>query len=373
MSTVASAGNLPKIATLAFYPQQRPGFRIYALWHFSTFMLLWHVFGQTFLGFEQAWAHPILTIATAVFTQFFLEWVDAKANKRTPRYSGSVANFLNFFPPAFIVGGALGMLLYPNELLGPAIFAAVISIASKVLVRVTLPNGQKHHIFNPSNFGICVVLLMFPDVVGIAPPYHFTENLTGAWHWALPSVILCSGLFLHYNATGRLPLCLTWLACFALQAIIRSLINGNAWYVAMMPMSSAAFIVFTLYMIPDPATTPLKWWRQILFAASVAVVYALLLSIHIVFGLFLSLGIVCAVRGISIELYTWWLKSQGKFPVIAPMPKMMDEMKPAMHKMAMETPTNGMNGSNGHAMHDTALVSNMTETVPATRQQETVR
>jgi hypothetical protein len=259
--------------------------------------------------------------------------VDAKANKRPPRYSGSYANFLNFFPPAFIVGGALGMLLYPNELIGPAIFAAVISIASKVLVRVTLPNGQKHHIFNPSNFGICVILLMFPDVVGIAPPYHFTENLTGAWHWALPSIILCSGLFLHYNATGRLPLCLTWLSCFAIQAIVRSLINGNAWYVAMMPMSSAAFIVFTLYMIPDPATTPLKWWRQILFAASVAGVYALLLSNHIVFGLFLSLGIVCAVRGISIELYSWYLKSRGLFPV---MPKSMPEMTKTMPEMQMQ-------------------------------------
>jgi hypothetical protein len=211
---------------------------------------------------------------------------------------------------------------------------------------------------------------MFPDVVGIAPPYHFTENLTGAWHWALPGIILCSGLFLHYNATGRLPLCLTWLACFAIQAIVRSLINGNAWYVAMMPMSSAAFIVFTLYMIPDPATTPLKWWRQILFAASVATVYAMLLSTHIVFGLFLSLGIVCAVRGISIELYTLWLKRQGKFPVITPMPKPMTEMQPAMHKMAMETPTNGTNGS---ALHETALASHMSETAPAPREREIAR
>jgi len=41
-----------------------------------------------------------------------------------------------------------------------------------------------------------------------------------------------------------------------------------------MPMTSAAFIVFTLYMIPDPATTPLKPARQALFGFSVAMVYA---------------------------------------------------------------------------------------------------
>ena len=35
---------------------------------------------------------------------------------------------------------------------------------------------------------------------------------------------------------------------------------------------SAAFIVFTLYMIPDPATTPLKPSGQALFGFSVALV-----------------------------------------------------------------------------------------------------
>ena len=197
-------------------------------------------------------------------------------------------------------------------------------------------------------------LLLFPDVVGMAPPYHFTENLTGVWHWLLPSLILCSGLFLHYNATGRLPLCLTWLAAFAAQAIFRAWLDGMRWYVPMMPMSSAAFIVFTLYMIPDPATTPLVWWRQILFAASVAFACSVLLRVHIVFGLFLSLSIVCAIRGISIQLYTQYLKLRGEFPVVT---KSMAGMQPAVHTMATEPHTNGTNGS---AMKDSLPASNLT-------------
>jgi hypothetical protein len=307
-----STAPLPKIATLGFYPKQRPGYRIYALWHFMSFMVIWHIVGQIWLGFEQAWAFPMLTIGTACCTQFFLEWVDSRANHRKPRYSGSVANFLNFFPPAVIVGGALGMLLYANKLLTPAIFAAIIAISSKVLIRVTLPNGLKHHIFNPSNFGICATLLLFPTVVGVAPPYHFTENLVGAWHFVLPAMILSSGLFLHFKATGRLPLCLTWITCFALQAIIRAKLNGWPWYVPMMPMSSAAFIIFTLYMIPDPATSPLVWWRQIIFAASVATVYGCILAAHLVFGLFFSLAIVCLIRGLSIEIYTRFLQGRKR-------------------------------------------------------------
>ena len=307
----STAATFPN-ATLIFYPKQKAGHRLYALWHFTTFMATWHIVGQAYLGFEQAWAHPMLTVGTACLMQFLLEWVDAKASKRTPRYAGGIANFLNLFPPAIIVGGALGMLLYPNELLMPAVFAAIISIASKVLIRVTLPNGLKQHIFNPSNLGICATLLLFPDVVGMAPPYHFTENLTGAWHWGVPGIILTSGLVLHYRATGRLPLCATWLLAYAAQALFRAWLDGVPWYVPMMPMSSAAFIIFTLYMIPDPATTPLVWWRQVLFAIAVAVVYGVLVTTQHVFGLFLALFGVCLVRGVSIAIYTRFLERKDQ-------------------------------------------------------------
>ena len=318
----ATTATVPN-ATLTFYPRQKAGKRLYALWHFTIFMATWHIVGQAYLGFEQAWAHPMLAVGTACLTQFFLEWLDAKVNKRTPRYAGGIANFLNLFPPAIIVGGALGMLLYPNELLTPAIFAAIISISSKVLIRVRLPNGLTQHIFNPSNLGICATLLLFPDVVGMAPPYHFTENLTGAWHWGVPGIILTSGLVLHTRATGRLPLCATWLLAYAAQALVRAWLDGVPWYVPMMPMSSAAFIIFTLYMIPDPATSPLVWWRQVLFATAVAVLYGFLVITQNVFGLFLALFGVCLVRGVSIAIYTWFLQRKGqaaltKSPAVIP-------------------------------------------------------
>ena len=70
-----------------------------------------------------------------------------------------------------------------------------------------------------------------------------------------------------------------------------------------MPMTSAAFIVFTLYMVPDPATTPLKPWRQALFGLSVAIVYGVIQMLHLVFGLFFALVAVCAIRGLCLHLY----------------------------------------------------------------------
>ena len=68
-------------------------------------------------------------------------------------------------------------------------------------------------------------------------------------------------------------------------------------------MTSAAFMVFTLYMIPDPATTPVKPLRQALFAIAIAAVYGMLLVEHVVYGLFLALAIVCAMR--AAALYAW--------------------------------------------------------------------
>ena len=98
----------------------------------------------------------------------------------------------------------------------------------------------------------------------------------------------------------------TWIATFILQGIIRAKIFGAPFFVPLMPMTSAAFIVFTLYMIPDPATTPLKPSRQALFGFSVALVYALSQVLHIVFGLFFALLTVCAIRGVSMWALALW-------------------------------------------------------------------
>ena len=97
-----------------------------------------------------------------------------------------------------------------------------------------------------------------------------------------------------------------WLAGFILQGLIRAKIFGNPFFVPLMPMTSAAFIIFTLYMIPDPATTPLSPVRQAAFGLCIALVYAVFQILHLVFGLFFALLTVCAIRGLSLHLYALW-------------------------------------------------------------------
>jgi enediyne biosynthesis protein E5 len=295
--------------TVLFYPNKNPKLRLFALWYFTALMIIWNVVGHTVLGFEQSWATPLTAIATAIAVSMLLDWVDARAIDRELRFAGSLGNFLNFLPACLIPGFACGMLLYANERLWPMIFAVVLSIGSKLILRAPVGNGHTQHIFNPSNLGVGVTLVLFPDV-GFAPPYHFTENITGLWDWGVPMIVLITGITIHALFTGRLPLVAAWVGGFILQGLIRAKLIGTPFFVPLMPMTSAAFILFTLYMIPDPATTPLKPARQALFGFAVAMVYAILQILHLVFGLFFALLAVCAIRGLSLHAWALWRKSR---------------------------------------------------------------
>jgi hypothetical protein len=288
-------------ATLNFYPQKDPRRRYFALWYFCSLLILWTILGDTVLGFEQSYAQPIVAVLAACLMAFLLEGIDAWMTVRPARFTGGWKNFLNFLPPCIIPGLACAMLIYPNERLAPVVFAAGLSLASKSLLRAPIGNGQTQHIFNPSNLGITTTLLLIPSA-GLAPPYQFTENLTGLWHWIIPAIILATGAFVHGKFTGRLPLVTAWFLGFAAQAAIRSLIFGIPIAVPFLPMTSAGFILFSLYMIPDPATTPIHPVRQVLFGLSVATIYALLFVQHVVFGLFIALAITSAVRGFGLHL-----------------------------------------------------------------------
>ncbi len=160
-------------ATLNFYPRKDPKMRFFALWYFTTLLILWTILGDTVLGFEQSYAQPIVGVLAACAVAFLLEGIDAWAKRRPARFAGSWTNVINFLPPCIIPGLACAMLIYPNERLTPIIFASALSLASKVMLRAPIGNGQTQHIFNPSNFGITITLLSDSERwIGSAVPVH---------------------------------------------------------------------------------------------------------------------------------------------------------------------------------------------------------
>lgn len=280
--------------------------RLSGLTRFAISITILNIAGHLFLGFEQSWATPFVALAATYGVELLGETCDAWASARRPRFAGSVSKLIDFLLPAHISGLAIGMLLYAGERLWPVAFAAATAIASKYVFRTITgrtPEGRPiyRHWLNPSNFGIAITLVLFPQV-GIAQPYQFTENTSGLVDWLLPVVIIAAGTFLNLKATGRVPLIVAWLAAFAVQALVRAAISGAPWNAGLEPMTGFAFVLFTFYMITDPATTPTSMRGQVVFAVTVAAVYAVLIQLHVVFGLFFALGAVTGLRGLCLLL-----------------------------------------------------------------------
>jgi Na+-translocating ferredoxin:NAD+ oxidoreductase RnfD subunit len=283
-----------------WYQSKRTG----GLRRFALAITFLNILGHTVLGFEQSWAQPLVALAIAYSTELALETVDAWAKRRTPRFIGTPVTFVDFMLSAHITGLAISMLIYANDRLWPVALAVAIAMGSKAIFRISTGNGISRHFFNPSNFGITSILLIFPWI-GIAPPYHFTENVSGIVDWVLPGLIIISGTFLNFKFTEKLPLIATWLTIFIIQALFRSFMFDMPIAAALLPMTGLAFVLYTFYMVTDPATTPGTTRGQVVFGAAVAVTYSLLMTTHVVFGLFFALTAVCAARGVVIYATNW--------------------------------------------------------------------
>jgi enediyne biosynthesis protein E5 len=278
--------------------------RLGGLRRFAIAITILNILGHTFFGFEQAWAQPLVALGTAYPLAILLEVAQCWSSGRKPAFSGGVRALIDFLLSAHISALAVAMLLYANDRLWVVAFATAVAIGSKVLFRQPARSGGGRHFYNPSNIGITVTLLLF-SWVGIAPPYQFTENLDRIGDWLLPTVIICSGTFLNYRFTKRLPLIGAWLTGFVLQAAVRSLLFDAPLVASLLPMTGVAFILYTFYMVTDPATTPKSLLQQVVFGFSVAAVYGILLTVHVVFGLFFSLSIVCTIRGLFLYAQSW--------------------------------------------------------------------
>ena len=280
--------------------------RLGGLSRFAIAITVLNILGHTYLGFEQSWATPFVVLITAYAFEFLFETIDATISRRKLRFRGcGMVGIIRFLLPAHVSALAIGMLLFSPSGLGPIIFAVVLAVGSKYMFRIHWTqefNGQlqSRHFLNPSNFAITATLLLFYETVGIAPPYMFTANTSGLFDWVFPLVIVTLGSYLNIKATGRITLIVSWLLAFLIQAVLRSVYHDAPILSGLMPMTGFAFLLFTFYMITDPATTPTEKPMQVLFGTSVALGYAVFMELNLVFGLFYSLTLVSILRAAFI-------------------------------------------------------------------------
>lgn len=269
---------------------------ITALRRFAISISILNIVGYTLLGFEQPWLYPFIALATAYATEIWLEAIGARVQDRPARFRGNgFKGLAEFLLPAHITGLALNMLIYTNTRWQVVVFGVAVAVGAKWILQAPV-RGRSRHFMNPSNFGIAVVLVMFPWV-SIAPPYQFSENVQTWVGWLIVAIIVISGTVLNAMLTDRMWLIAGWLGFFVVQAVVRGLIFDTAILGALGMATGIAFVLYTNYMVTDPGTTPSKPAAQFAFGVGIALAYGFFTAVHVAYGLFLATTAVCLIRG----------------------------------------------------------------------------
>ena len=201
-------------------------------------LLGWGLFG---LRFDLSAPQVIVTIGVALVTQLMCT---------------RIARLPAFDPRSALISGLSLCLLLRTDHLALAALAAAIAIASKFALRV---DGK--HVFNPTNFGI-TVLLALGSPVWVSP---------GQWGSVafFAFLMACLGGLVVTRA-GRGDVTLAFLGAYAAILFARAAWLGQRVAIPLHQLESGALLLFAFFMISDPKTTPRARRGRVLFAALVA-------------------------------------------------------------------------------------------------------
>jgi enediyne biosynthesis protein E5 len=236
------------------------------------------LFGQLSFGILESYQKTVLAILTAIAVELALgrvmlgKWMHPAS--------------------AYITGISVGILVR-SPAFWPYAFCSLISIMSKYVLRI-----KDRHIWNPSNFGLCALLLLYP---------HAVAGLSIQWGnnvwpmlviWVLGAAIIWR--VRRFNITG------TYVVSFIAFAFLRSWITGHPWQAEIAPITGPMYQLFIFFMITDPRTTVRSKTGQSVVAFLVALVEMLLRLFHSVYAPFYSLFLV----GSAAFLLERWLDSR---------------------------------------------------------------
>jgi Na+-translocating ferredoxin:NAD+ oxidoreductase RnfD subunit len=193
---------------------------------------------------------------------------------------------------AYITGISVGILIR-SPAFWPYALCSAISITSKYVLRV---NGR--HLWNPSNFGISVMLFTAGDTVG-------SLNIQwGNYLWPMLVIWALGALIIHrlrrFHITG------TYVVAFIAFAFLRSWMTGSPWQSEIAPITGPMYQLFIFFMITDPKTTVRSKAGQCVVVLVVAAVEMLLRLNQVVYAPYYALFIV----GPAALLIEMWLNSR---------------------------------------------------------------
>jgi Na+-translocating ferredoxin:NAD+ oxidoreductase RnfD subunit len=193
---------------------------------------------------------------------------------------------------AYITGISVGILIR-SPAFWPYALCSMISITSKYVLRL-----KGRHIWNPSNFGICVMLFLAYETVASLSIQWGNYLLPMLIIWALGSVIIWRLRRFHITAT--------YVISFIAFAFLRSLMTGHPWQAEIAPITGPMYQLFIFFMITDPKTTVRSRLGQCGVAFGVALVEMMLRLFEVVHAPYYALFMV----GPTANLIEVWLNSR---------------------------------------------------------------
>lgn len=249
---------------------------------FITLILL---VGHLSFGILESYQKTLLAIAASIATEAILSRV----------FFGKWPNIAS----AYITGISVGILIR-SPAYWPYVVCSIVSITSKYVIRV-----KGRHIWNPSNFGISVMLFLAAETVGALSIQWGNYLLPMVVIWILGSVIIWRLKRFHISGI--------YVASFLVFAILRSYLTGSPWQAEVAPITGPMYQLFIFFMVTDPKTTVHSKIGQCVTVFAVALVEMILRLNQVVYAPFYALFFV----GPTAMLIEIWLDSRRTAPVRA--------------------------------------------------------
>ena len=225
-------------------------------------------YGLTRLDFEIGGAQAAAMLTTALLTQYLC----TRYFLPTPAFD----------PRSALISGLSLCLLFRTNSLELAIVTAVVTVASKFVIRV-----EGKHLFNPTNFGIVVMLLT--GHAWVSP---------GQWgNVAFFALLMACLGGLVVTRAARSDITLSFLVFYMGLVFGRSLWLGEPMSIPIHRLQSGALLLFSFFMISDPKTTPDSRPGRVLFALLVACG-----AWYVQFRLFRTNGLLWSLAACSITV-----------------------------------------------------------------------
>jgi hypothetical protein len=200
------------------------------------------VAGQISSGLLESFTKTLLAIAVSMIVELVLGRV---MHGRFPHLAS-----------AYITGISVGILIR-SPAIWPYALCSAIAIMSKYVIR-----WKGRHLWNPSNFAICILLLLAPDVVSTLSIQWGNGMAPLLVVWVLGAVITWR--------VKRFQITATYVTAFFLFAALRASILGHGFLAEIAPITGPMYQLFIFFMITDPKTTVKAKWAQCLVAFLVA-------------------------------------------------------------------------------------------------------